>query len=130
MKKIDYDSKQVRIFAVLLFILIAFVTYKLIISKTYPVKITIFSLETIILIFILIKPKYFFPVFKTALIFSSFLGNIIFKVISIFVYFIILTPISLIMRLFGKTFLTHRINKTVETYYEEYTPHAGIEKQF
>jgi hypothetical protein len=34
------------------------------------------------------------------------------------------------MRVFGKKFLNYRINKNLESYYEDYIPDAGIEKQF
>lgn len=130
MRKTEYNPKQVRIFSVLLFILIAFITYKLTLPLDLPLRIILFSIEGLILLSILLKPKYFYPVFRTALIISSFIGNIIFKIISTVVFYFILTPISLAMRLFGKTFLIHKTNPKLETYYEGYTRHAGIEKQF
>ncbi len=130
MIKFDYNPKQVRIFAVLLFILIGFFTYKFSATLTLTLKIIIFSFEGLLVLAILIKPRFFSPVFKIALIGSSFIGNIIFKIISTLVYYSILTPISITMRLFGKKFLIHKINPKLKTYYEDCVPHAGIEKQF
>ena len=130
MRKIEYNPKQVRIFSVLLFVLIAFITFKLTRSLDELWRIIIFSAEGLILLFILFKPRFFYPVFRTALVISSFIGNIIFKIISTVVYYIILTPIALVMRLFGKTFLIHKTDSRLDTYYEDFVPPAGIDKQF
>jgi hypothetical protein len=130
MRKIEYNPKQVRIFSILLFALIAFITFRLTASADGIWRIILFSAEGLILLFILLKPKFFYPVFRTALIISSFIGNIIFNVISTVVFYLILTPIALVMRLFGKTFLIHRTDTRLDSYYEVYVPHAGIDKQF
>lgn len=130
MKKIEYNPKQVRIFSVILFVLIALITFKPTRSLDELWRIIIFSAEGLILLFILLKPRFFYPVFRTALVISSFIGNIIFKIISTVVFYIILTPIALIMRLFGKTFLIHKADTRIDTYYEDFVPHAGIDKQY
>jgi hypothetical protein len=130
MRKIETKPKQVRIFAILLFILIGFLTFKLTAPFSLVFKIIIFVIEGLVLVASLIKPNFFAPVFKIALIGSSFIGNIIFKIISTLVFYFILTPIALVMRLFGKKFLIHKMNPKLETYYEDYLHHGGIEKQF
>lgn len=130
MRKIEYNPKQVRIFSILLFALIAFITFKLTSSLEGLWRIILFTIEGLFLLLILLKPRFFYPVFRTALVISSFIGNIIFKVISTVVFYLILTPIALVMRAFGKKFLIHKTDSSLETYYEDYVPHAGIDKQF
>ena len=130
MKKLEYNSKQVRIFSTILFLLIGFVTYRLTLSRNFTFKAIVFSSEILVLLFIFLKPIIFYPVFRTAMVFSTFLGNIIFKIITTVVFYFILTPIALVMRLFGKKFLTLQKNQNQDTYFEDYVPHAGTEKQY
>lgn len=130
MKKLDDHPKQVRIFYLILFVLIGFVTFKLTGSLDSSLRALIFTVEGLVLLFILLKPAIFSPVFKAALILSTFIGNLIFKMITALVFYLILTPIALAMRLFGKKFLNLRKNQNQETYFEDYVSHAGIEKQY
>lgn len=130
MRKIETKPKQVRIFAVLLFILIGYITFRLTLSLPLIVKILIFSAEGLCLAAALIRPRFFAPVFKVALIVSGAIGNTIFKIISTLVFYLILTPLALVMRLLGKKFLVHKMDPGAATYYMDYHPHGGIEKQF
>ena len=130
MRHIETKPKQVRIFAVLLFILIGFITFRLTPSLSLIIKTLIYSLEGLSLLTALIKPGFFAPVFKIALIVSGFIGSIIFKIISTLVFYVIMTPLSLIMRLLGKKFLIHKMDPKADSYYEDYHAHGGIEKQF
>lgn len=130
MRQVETKPKQVRIFAVLFFLLVGFITYKLTPALSLLLKTIIYAAEALVLVISLIKPAFFAPVFKIALIGSGFIGNIIFKIISTLVFYLILTPLSLIMRLFGKKFLNHKTDPRAETYYEGFHPHGGIEKQF
>lgn len=130
MKKISYNAKQVRLLAVVLFIVVFFITYKLTLSKSLPVKIVIFSIEFLVLISALAIPRKFFPIFKMIIVLAGFIGNIVYTVISTLIFYFILTPISLLMRLFGRKFLIHKIDQSLDTYYEDDAPHTGVENQF
>ena len=70
-----------------------------------------------------LSPLFFYIIFGIP-------GLVIFKVISTVVFYLILTPIALVMRAFGKKFLIHKTDSSLDTYYEDYVPHAGIDKQF
>jgi hypothetical protein len=130
MKKNDYNPMQIRIFSIILFALLAFFTTKIYLPDNIKLGLAIFSLEGILILLSILKPRIFYPVFKTALSFSAVIGSIIFTIISSLVFLVILTPIALIMRGSGKRFLKHKIDKNLDSYYEDYVPHAGINKQF
>jgi hypothetical protein len=50
--------------------------------------------------------------------------------ITLLVYSLILTPLSFLMRLFGKIFIDWKYDKSVKTYYDNYKPSDDIKKQF
>ena len=130
MKKITYQPKQVRIFLMLLFLILLFFTFKFFRQGTLQSRILFLAIPAIFIAVMMIIPKVFFPLYKVILIGSGYLGNFIFAVISIIVFFLILTPISLTMKLFGKHFMNPAPDPSLATYYDEAEIRQGIEKQF
>ena len=75
------------------------------------------SLSVPFLILGLINSKILTPINKAWLKFGEILGTIIAPIIMAIVYFFILTPVSLIVRLFGKDLLNLNFNKKLKTYW-------------
>jgi len=130
MKKITYQPKQVRIFLSFLFLVLLFLTFKFFRQGTLQSRIMFLTIPAIFIAILMIIPKVFFPLYKVILSASGYLGNFVFAVISIAVFFLILTPISLVMKLFGKHFMNPAANPSLATYYEEGEIRQDIEKQF
>ena len=57
------------------------------------------------------------PIYWIWMIFATILGWVMTRVILGLLYFIIITPIGLIPRLFGKQFLDLRFDKSIDTYW-------------
>jgi len=72
----------------------------------------------IFLVLGLINSKLLFPLNKAWIKFGEILGSIIAPIIMAFVYFIFLTPISLIVRVFGKDLLGVKFNKKIDSYWD------------
>jgi len=74
------------------------------------------------------------PIYWIWMIFATILGWIMTRVILSLLFFIILTPIGLISRLFGKQFLELKYNKNLNTYWNyreiEQIKRENYEKQF
>lgn len=130
MKKIDYQPKQVRIFLALLLVLMIVLTFKFTRHNTAQSRVVIMALEFIIVGILTAIPRMFFPVFKIILIGSSYLGNFIFASVSMIAFFLILTPIALAMRLFGKKFMNTPIEVASSTYYDEAEECYDVQKQY
>jgi glucan phosphoethanolaminetransferase (alkaline phosphatase superfamily) len=130
MKKVTYQPRQVRIFLVLLLALAFLLTLKLTRHGSAEARWLALAAETFIAGVLLIFPGLFFPVFKMILIASSLLGNLIFAVISILVFFLILTPIALVMRALGKNFMKTGLDHSLPSYYHEAEIGHDITKQF
>ena len=87
--------------------------------------------SVIFLILGLINFKLFSPLNKLWIKFGEILGIIISPIIMALVYFVILTPISFFVRIFGKDLLGLRFLKEKETYWIERKKSLGsMKKQF
>ena len=79
----------------------------------------------------LINSKLLSPLNKSWIKLGEILGIIIAPIVMALVYFVILTPISLIVRLFGKDLLGLKFLKNKETYWIKRKKNLGsMKKQF
>ena len=79
----------------------------------------------------LLNSKLLTPLNKAWIKLGELLGTIIAPIIMAFVFFVILTPISLIVRLFGKDLLGLKFTKKIKTYWTNRKKDIGsMKKQF
>jgi hypothetical protein len=79
----------------------------------------------------LINSKILSPLYKAWIKLGEILGIIIAPIVMFLIYFIVLTPISLIVRLFGKDLLGLRFSKKKETYWVKRKKNLGpMKNQF
>ncbi|MFZ2055616.1 MAG: hypothetical protein WAU81_15610 [Candidatus Aminicenantales bacterium] len=130
MKAIEFKAKQVRLFLVLLWVFTGLAVLKFVPAANTQGRILWSGIATALIALFLFQPKRFFPLFRLIMIGSGYIGNFIFLVISTAVFFLILTPLSLIMRLFGKRFLAIRLEPRQNSYYEQPENPTGYEHQF
>jgi hypothetical protein len=95
-------------------------------ANIYLILISLFFL-----IFGLINSKILSPFNKAWIKFGEILGLIIAPIIMALVYFLVLTPISIIVRIFGKDLLGLKFNKKQDTYWIDRKKKLGtMKKQF
>ena len=88
-------------------------------------------ISTIFLILGLLNSKLLSPLNSFWIKFGELLGKIIAPVVMAIIYFLILTPISLIVRLFGKDLLGLKFSKQLKTYWIKRKKDLGsMDKQF
>jgi len=129
MKKVVYQAKNIRIFLAILFVLAVLVTLKPVGFKV-GARLPWLAAEAGLAGLFFALPKLFFPLYKIIMIATGFLGTFLFTLISLFVYYVVLTPIALVLRLFGKSFMQVKADPAALTYYEEAPAGYNIEKQF
>ena len=81
-----------------------------------------------------IVPTILKPLHKVWMTFAVLMGWVVSRLILIILFYVILTPLSLIARIFGKQFLERRIDKNASSYWnirlvEKSTP-VDSEKQY
>ena len=88
-------------------------------------------ISIIFLILGLLNSKLLSPLNSFWIKFGELLGKIIAPVVMAIIYFLILTPISLIVRLFGKDLLGVKFSKQLKTYWIKRKKDLGsMNKQF
>ena len=99
---------------------------------TYNGEIRVWSAITslIFLLLGLINSKILSPFNKLWFKFGIFLGKIISPLIMGIIFFIVVTPIGLIMRLFGKDVLNLKYNKNHSYWVEKNGPKSKMKNQF
>jgi len=129
MKKVVYHAKNIRIFLAILFVLAVVLTLKPVGFKV-GARLPWLAVEAGLAALFFALPKLFFPLYKVIMIATGFLGTFLFGLISLSVFYIVLTPIALILRLFGKAFMKIKSDRSVPSYYEDAPAAFNIEKQF
>jgi hypothetical protein len=130
MKKINYSAKNIRIFLLLLIIFSALLLWRGFKGVDHSLKMEIFAAIAVLALFFVVLPRWFAPAYKVIMAVSGFVGNAIFLVIAATVFFVLLTPLSLVMRLFGKTFMAVHYDKSAASYFENPQVAQNYDKQY
>ena len=94
-------------------------------------NINLIIISIIFLILGLLNSKLLSPLNSFWIKFGELLGKIIAPVVMVIIYFLILTPISLMVRLFGKDLLGLKFSKQLKTYWMKRKKDLGsMDKQF
>ena len=119
-----------RSFGILFFIVFLAIGLWPIINQNDP-NIYLILISIIFLILGLLNAKILSPLNLIWIKFGELLGKIIAPIVMAIIYFIILTPISLIVRLFGKDLLGLKFTKQIKTYWINRKKEIGsMNKQF
>ena len=123
-------NTQNRSFGLLFFIVfLAFALWPL--TKKGEINLYLISIALIFLILGLLNSKILTPLNKSWIKFGELLGRIIAPIVMGIVYFIILTPISLLVRLLGKDLIGMKFDKNLKTYWIKRKKNLGtMDKQF
>ena len=88
-------------------------------------------ISVIFIILGLLNSKLLSPLNNLWIKFGEILGKVIAPIVMAVVYFLILTPISLLVRLFGKDLIEMKFNNNVKSYWIKRKKHLGtMDKQF
>jgi len=120
------SNKSFGIVFAFVFLLIAF--YPLINSGETRIWSVLISL--IFLILGLLNSKILAPLNKLWFKFGIFLGKIISPIIMGIIFFLVVTPIGLLMRLFGKDLINLKFNDNKSYWIEKNGPKSKMKNQF
>ena len=103
---------------------------------TYPllnndhVRIWSLIISIVFLILGLLNSKILFPLNKIWFKFGILLGKVISPLIMGLIFFVVVTPIGLLMRLFNKDLLNLKFNKSKSYWIEKSEPKSKMKNQF
>ena len=110
----------------IVFIIIAIYPY----FKSGDVRLWSLIISIIFLILGLINSKILTPLNKLWFKFGIFLGKIISPIIMGIIFFLVVTPIGLLMKLFGKDVLNLKYNNNKSYWIEKTGPKSKMKNQF
>ena len=125
----DFKTSSNRSFGIVFFIVFLFISlYPL----TYSGEIRVWSaiISFIFLVLGLFNSKILTPLNKYWFKFGIFLGKIISPMIMGIIFFLVVTPTGLIMRLLGKDVLNLKYNKKQSYWIEKNGPKSKMKNQF
>ena len=99
----------------------------------YSNSLSVWSLILAIIFFLITfsKPSLLKPFNNAWIKLGELLGRIIAPIVMAIVYFLILTPISLLVRLFGKDLIGMKFSNDIKSYWIKRKKHLGsMDKQF
>ena len=100
-------------------------------TKKSEINLYLISIALIFLVLGLLNSKILSPLNKAWIKLGEILGRIVAPVVMAVVYFIILTPISLLVRLFGKDLIGMKFCNDIKSYWIKRKKNLGsMDKQF
>ena len=125
-----HNKSSNRSFGVLFFVVFLAIAFWPILNDGAP-NYYLILLSLIFLILGLINSKILSPLNKGWIKFGEILGKIIAPIVMAIVYFLILTPISLLVRLFGKDLIGMKFSNNIKSYWIKRKKNLGtMDKQF
>jgi hypothetical protein len=118
-----------RSFGILFFIVFSIISIWPILSGG-ELRVWSFIVAIIFLIMGITKSRFLTPLNIAWIKFGEFLGVIISPLIMGLVYFLVLLPIGILMRVLGKDLLSLKFNKNIETYWNKKEAKINFNKQF
>jgi len=94
------------------------------------VPVTIAILAVIILIAALIRPRWFRSFYRTGMTVSYHFGQIVGKVMLTVFFFLLLTPLGLLLRLFGKDLLGLKRSSGAKTWWQPARNSRDFDRMF
>ena len=123
-------NNQNRSFGLLFFIVfIALALWPL--TNQGEINLYLVTVSLFFLVLGLLNSRILTPLSKAWIKLGEILGKIIAPVVMAIVYFLILTPISLLVRLFGKDLIGMNFSNNIKSYWIKRKKHLGtMDKQF
>lgn len=119
--------KQLRQFAGIWFpafcLLVAFWTWKGGAPQAWPIG--IIAVGVVLGLLGLLRPSLIKPVFVGLSVLTFPIGWVISNLILIVVYYLVLTPIGLVLRLLGRDSMTRSLDREAKSYWHAHQPGAG-----
>ena len=125
-----HEKSSNRSFGILFFLVfLGFGLWPL--TKEMSPNIYLIIISVIFLILGLLNSKLLSPLNNLWIKFGEILGKVIAPIVMAVVYFLILTPISLLVRLFGKDLIGMKFSNNIKSYWIKRKKHLGtMDKQF
>ena len=117
-KSLDTSSKEIRKFGLVIAIALGVIgSFVYVKFGNFDVVGWLWGIGLLFLILGFILPSVLRPVYRIWMLLAYFIGGIVSRVILTLLFYVVLTPTGLVLRLFGKDVLDQRFEKDRESYW-------------
>ena len=117
-KSLDTSSKEIRKFGLVIAIALGVIgSFVYVKFGNFDVVGWLWGIGLLFLILGFILPSVLRPVYRIWMLLAYFIGGIVSRVILTVLFYVVLTPTGLVLRLFGKDVLDQRFEKDRESYW-------------
>ena len=117
-KALDTSSKEIRKFGLVIAIALGVIgSFVYVKSGNFDVAGWLWGIGLLFLILGFILPSVLRPAYRIWMLLAYFIGGIVSRVILTVLFYVVLTPTGLVLRLFGKDVLDQRFEKDRESYW-------------
>jgi len=117
-KSLDTSSKEIRKFGLVIAIALGVIgSFVYVKFGNFDVVGWLWGIGLLFLILGFILPSVLRPVYRIWMLLAYFIGGIVSRVILTVLFYIVLTPTGLVLRLFGKDVLDQKFDKRQESYW-------------
>jgi len=122
--------KELRVFAILQFVFFAVVTWLIHQRVAAGWATALISLSVAIAVMGLVKPKWLRPVYVAWMAAVFPIGFVVSHVLMAAVFYLVVTPIGLMMRVMGRDPMHRKFDRDAKTYWQTRTPSKGTRGYF
>ena len=117
-KALDTSSKEIRKFGLVIAIALGVIgSFVYVKFGNFDVVGWLWGIGLLFLILGFILPSVLRPIYKIWMLLAFFIGGIVSRVILTVLFYVVLTPTGLVLRLFGKDILDKKFDKRRESYW-------------
>ena len=117
-KTLDTSSKEIRKFALVIAIALGVIgSFIYVKFGNFDVAGWLWGIGILFFILGFILPSVLRPIYKIWMFLGFFIGGIVSRVILTVLFYVVLTPTGLVLRLFGKDILDEKFDKRRESYW-------------
>ena len=117
-KALDTSSKEIRKFGLVIAIALGVIgSFVYVKFGNFDVVGWLWGIGLLFLILGFILPSVLRPVYRIWMLLAYFIGGIVSRVILTVLFYVVLTPTGLVLRLFGKDVLDQKFEKNRESYW-------------
>ena len=117
-KALDTSSKEIRKFGLVIAIALGVIgSFVYVKFGNFDVVGWLWGIGLLFLILGFILPSVLRPVYRIWMLLAYFIGGIVSRVILTVLFYVVLTPTGLVLRLFGKDVLDQKFDKRQESYW-------------
>ncbi len=127
------NRKELKIFGLILAVILSLIGTINLYKKNITIATILYSLDLIVVVFTIVRPEYLRPIHRAMLFVSQKIGWFNTRLLLGIIYYLVFTPIGMVMRILGRDLLDRKYDRQKNSYWiliDEKYDKKRCERQF